>query len=512
MTDRVLGMLYQYLLSNQALQLNETFQIYCKILSIEHSSFKQQKKPSLRKRKKTVGHVHVGNSKRLYRYPWAIDVPSKGQFKGLCLLICTIFGLLQHLYFESEKKNKLYEYISRINGLVQEKKTVAERILLEQLAQLFSVTKLKQVGPYKLKTTIILLSQTYQCQFFIFDSFNRTSKIYYMYPEKFDDSLKPIFLFRPKYDTHHLIFIRNLNSFFTSNYSVCLACFKHFKRNRDSRSSHLCQQKPSCFACRRFFQTSNTYINSNVKKRYCDKLTTQESTFSCPKCNCDLYSSHCFSGHKYFCKGKGYFGYKCKLCNRFTYCNGKLTSDDLKKNHDCLKLKDCKFCFGKRDADHLCLLKQEKVSSFQTRLSFFNLILDDKNHKPLGALFLREENKRGSFTYYSFFNSKTSLEDIITPNYFNVNYFGNALSIANSAFNTKARFPKTMPNFKSYLQKSGDLEDLSFIAKLLGFLLDTKFAHTSYICDDSSSQNMVIIQMPSNRQNNDCCIFFFQKL
>ena len=33
MTDRVLTMLYQFLLSNQALELNETFQIYLKVLS-----------------------------------------------------------------------------------------------------------------------------------------------------------------------------------------------------------------------------------------------------------------------------------------------------------------------------------------------------------------------------------------------------------------------------------------------------------------------------------------------
>ena len=40
MTDRVLSMLFQYLLSNQALELNESFQIYLKVLSIEHSKFK----------------------------------------------------------------------------------------------------------------------------------------------------------------------------------------------------------------------------------------------------------------------------------------------------------------------------------------------------------------------------------------------------------------------------------------------------------------------------------------
>lgn len=43
MTDRVLSMLSQYLLSNQSLQVDETFQVYLKILSIEHMEHQQSK-------------------------------------------------------------------------------------------------------------------------------------------------------------------------------------------------------------------------------------------------------------------------------------------------------------------------------------------------------------------------------------------------------------------------------------------------------------------------------------
>ena len=420
MTDRVLAMLYQYLLSNQALHLNETFQVYCKILSIEHSSF--QKKPTARKKKRPTVHVHVGSSRKLYRYPWAIDVPSNEKWKGLCLIICTIFGLLQHLYFETNKKNKLYEYVRRINGLVEDKRKQAEKILADQLSLLFSTTGLKQTGPYELKSTVILLAHTYKCQFFIFDSFNRKSKLYFMYPENYDDSLKPLFFFRPKFDSGHVVFIKKLNSFFNTNYSVCFACFKHFKRKRDSRSSHLCQKKKSCFACRRFFQSTETYTNSGIKMFFCDKLVTEESQFSCPKCNCDLYSNHCYAGHKRFCKGRGYFGYKCSSCNQFTYCTGKLTSEDLKKNHNCTDLKHCKFCYQKKELDHLCPLKFEKVSVYHTRLSFFHIFFDVKSKDPLGALFLREEKNRGAFTYYSYFAPQINLQDCVKFEYLVFDY------------------------------------------------------------------------------------------
>ena len=101
MTDRVLSMLYQYLLSNQTLELNETFQVYLKILSVEHSKFKATQKPKKNLVKKLSKKVHLGQSNRFYNYNWAIDVPSVGLFANKCLLICVVLALAQHEYFEN---------------------------------------------------------------------------------------------------------------------------------------------------------------------------------------------------------------------------------------------------------------------------------------------------------------------------------------------------------------------------------------------------------------------------
>ena len=104
MTDRVLSMLYQYLLSNQSLELNESFQIYLKILSIEHSKFNATQ-PIQRKRAKRVFKTHVGASTRVYNYKWAIDVPQTSTFIEKCLLTCTILALAQHAFSEDKKIN-----------------------------------------------------------------------------------------------------------------------------------------------------------------------------------------------------------------------------------------------------------------------------------------------------------------------------------------------------------------------------------------------------------------------
>ena len=331
MTDRVLSMLFQYLLSNQALELNESFQIYLKVLSIEHSKFKAAQ-PRKNKFVRKTFKTHVGNSNRHYNYKWAIDVPPIASFAYKCLLTCTILALAQLDFFES-KENKAFTYLTWIISKVQSKQNYAVKLMEKKLEMLFSVTDLKRTGPYELKATIILLSQIYKCQFFIFDSLHNSSKVYFMYPKKYDDALKPIFFYRPRFDSSHLIFIRNLNSYFKAHGAICFVCFRQFKCNRTARCSHLCRERKTCFACRRFFQTKDTYINAKIDPLFCDKLITSEITFKCPICNCDIYSKKCLKGHKRFCNGAGYFGYKCSQCNKFTYCKNN-TSQDLRLKHE----------------------------------------------------------------------------------------------------------------------------------------------------------------------------------
>jgi len=45
MTDRVLTMLSNYLLSNQSLKVNETFKVYLKVLSVDHMKHRAANPP-----------------------------------------------------------------------------------------------------------------------------------------------------------------------------------------------------------------------------------------------------------------------------------------------------------------------------------------------------------------------------------------------------------------------------------------------------------------------------------
>ena len=237
MVDRVLKMLEQFLVSNQSLKLNKTFKVYLKVLSIEHMKFKNQIKQRIHpKRTQKFYKKHYGARSKTcnkYNYYWALDVPNsypnrQNIFLNKCLLTTTLLGLLQHKYFESKRTDKRFIHIQNINSINHEKQNHAGRILADELEKLLNETQLPQNGPYELEATTKKLSEIYNCQFFIFNDIFNSKKINFMYPSDYDDSLKPIYLFEPHDAKNHLVFIRNLNSYFKANVKVCFACKKYF--------------------------------------------------------------------------------------------------------------------------------------------------------------------------------------------------------------------------------------------------------------------------------------------
>ena len=494
MTNRLLSMLSQYLTSNQALRLNDSFQIYFKVLSIDHLNYKKTIK---KKNLKRTFATHVGAKASVSMRYWALDPPSVlfhhkekqtlNVFEGKCLLLCTIFALLQHSFFEN-KTNKGYLLMLKLFCKNVYKKSKAHQFLSQELEKLFSVTKLKTIGPYHLQTTIKLLSETYKCQFFIFDGLSNSNKLVYMFPFSYDDSLKPIYLYRPAHERKHVIFIKHIRSYFRSNYSICFACKRKFK---DSYHKHLCKEKKCCFACRRFLQTSTTYSNERLNYLFCDKDITTEKIFKCEICNCTIFSKKCFEGHRKLCNGKGYFGYKCDNCQKFLTSSKGQTSLQIKSNHVCSGDRQCKFCFEKEDFDHFCKLKHLKFASFHTRLGFFKInTLSNDPYFPILAIILREESNnevRGLFTKYCFSHELLKATNDKVDNFYTFSYF---------CQNTKhCNFVRGKISEKitaDYLINVGQLQKTrTFNTDLLLFFLEKN--DTTYICQDEHSYTMVNI-------------------
>ena len=520
MVDRVLTMLEQFLVSNQTLRLDQTFKVYLKVLSLKHMVHKQTVKgkqnkkrtPEFYKNKKHYGARRKAT--KLYNFFWALDVPNSLQkdplsnvFENKCLLTATILGLLQNNYFKSERVDKRFLYAQEINSVNWTKQNRAGKVLLEEMKKLHALTKLKDIGPYELQETTRLLHQFYNCQFFIFDGIHNSNKLVYMYPEEYDDSLIPIYLFQPNDNPNHVVFIRNLNSYFKANLRVCFGCKKTFSTYN---YRHLCPKRKCCFSCRRFFQNTNTFVHEKLFQDFCDKNICQENSFTCNLCNITCYSLHCYKGHKKMCNGKGTFGFKCLTCNKFTYRSGNHELS-LKDRHKCNEFKKCNFCTEIKDDNHLCKLTKEIVRQNEMKLAFIGIenidnssenclqcmnertvtqLLCDKhknvtenNEDPLLVMIYYEENEKGLFSKYELNNFEDTPRIIKTSNILSHNY---CEVIPQNIF-SKAKSPirKTTQDFISNYEKLQVKETVKLSDLLLQLIITWK--DTTFICQDEDS-------------------------
>ena len=516
MVQRLLTMLEQFLVSNQNLKLDESFKVYLKVLSVQHMQHKQ-KKP-LKKRGKAPTTKKVGSRvkpTKNYNYFWALDVPNSFEnapninvFKDKCLLTGTILGLLQNQYFKSLRKNKDFLYIQYINSVNKPKQNRAGKILLRELNKLISCCNLEAEGPHDLEETAKKLSEIYKCQFFIFDSVYNSSKLQYMYPSVYDDSLIPIYLFQPHDAKTHLVFIRNVKSFFKARVTVCFGCKKTFN---SYNYRHLCPKRPCCFSCRRFFQTKDTYLHEKLLQDFCDKNITKEEMFTCSICNVTCYSKHCLKGHRRICNGQGTFGYKCLMCNKFTYRYSNQNGKILKEKHQCNNLKNCKFCREPQELNHLCKLKLEESKQIWPQLAFLTMeyfdnssenclechnvretkeatlfcpshqIKTESDDEPILTIIYREETKKGSFTKYQFENFETvkltKSEESLLFNY------DELITNDNSSRNSKTL--NKSEELKANLQKLNEKEITLMTDKILQLIMT--WENTTFICQDEDS-------------------------
>jgi hypothetical protein len=525
MVQRVLKMLEQFLISNQTLKLDESFKVYLKILSIEHMKFKNRMNGRVhKKRTKKFYKKHYGariKAVKNYNYFWALDIPDsfpneprKCIFKNKCLILATILGLLQNIYYKSERQDTRFLQLQYLNSVCRKKKNLAGNLLLKEFNELILRTNIPEEGPHELEKTVLILHNVYNCQFYIFDGIDNTNKLKYLYPPVFDDSLIPIYLYEPHDNPNHVVFIRNISSYFRGNLKICFACKKSFLTYNHK---HFCKEKQSCFSCRRFFSSPSTYEHEKLRNNYCDKNITKETSFLCSLCNVTCYSKHCYNGHKLLCSGKGTFGYKCLSCNKFTYRYGKLNGEDLKKRHICGGTKNCNCCRKVKEENHLCPLIKDIVSTQNyTNIAFLTSeYFDSSIENCLSCINLAKSNSTTLFCdLHSNINMENSIDSdpcLIVLYLFTgklKKYIFSNFGIEPVIFEEENIFlPKDYSNFnlnqnpKKLSKRSQDFErNFANLQKKSSIILMDKFLqliltwqNVTFICQDSDSRTYMTI-------------------
>ena len=482
--DRLLGMLNQYLISHQKLQLDKSFKVYLKVLSSDHSVQKRLTK-TITKKKKMNSRNYVGANRRrdehIFPKLWGIDVEANADsyFFNKCLLTCSILGKLQNDFLKFGCKK--FRVAQLVNSKLTKKQKYATKLLIEEISHLIDILNLSSTGPYELQTTIEILANYWQCQFFLFAGVSQSkSKLSLMFPASYDDTLMPIYLYKP-HSQDHIIFIQNIDSYFRHNGKVCFGCKQAFK---GSRYRHFCKAKFSCFACHRYMQSPETYIHPRLKQ-FCNANISVEVCTICPRCNCKILSQSCLQAHKLLCYSKGYFGWFCNECSFFTYAFKNLPSEEMKKRHICGSFRNCRYCYLPQGVDHLCLIRQEKEQTFHSRLAFCELQFSVQNNLIM-AIILREERLRGSFKKYIFLSEENTLED----ESFFYDYFLNLVEEKQTIFYKPKAFKRSFDftnNYEKLSRENGSIER-DFLLHLL-----TDNENASYVINDEENQIMVTI-------------------
>ena len=165
MVERILSMLSQFLISNQSLEINNSFRIYIKILSVDHMEIKKRETRLHKKRTKAFFQLKnkkkygANTNKTKFNFLWALDIPngfhgeiSNNIFENKCLLLCTVLGILQHEFLEN--KNKKFGIIEKsINSTNAMKQNKAGQILWNEVSKLLLLSQLPTMGPYELYST-----------------------------------------------------------------------------------------------------------------------------------------------------------------------------------------------------------------------------------------------------------------------------------------------------------------------------------------------------------------------
>jgi hypothetical protein len=524
MVERLLKMLDQFLISNQSLKLDKTFKVYLKVLSIDHINFKKTVKGRMhQKRTRAFYRKHYGarvKPCKNYNYFWALDVPdsypsepNKNIFKNKCLISATILGLLQHAYYKSNRTDTRFLHLQNINSICNKKKNHAGNLLRNEIDQLIYKTNLPTNGPYDLVDTVKILKDTYKCQFFIFDGIDNSNKLKYMYPSIYDDALIPIYLYEPNENPNHVVFIRNLNSYFRGNVKICFGCKKIFTTYN---YKHFCKEKKSCFSCRRFFASTSTYLHEKLSLNFCDKYLSNSNSILCPICNVTCHSNHCLNGHRLLCTGKGTFGFKCLKCKKFTYRYGQINGSDLKMNHKCGEKKNCSSCRNEIEENHLCpLIKEVCKDSNNVKLAFLGMEHFDTSSDNCVDCFnlrLTNLNQTESFCDKHKFSKLNDVDPILIIIYqcgdfavtkYVLSHFKNEpsvfkeeniLSLKTFSSNSQMfKTSKTSQDFKRNLTNLHSKTAFLLMEKFLQLITQKSWNNTTFICQDFDSRTFMII-------------------
>ena len=385
-TERVLGMLYNFLTSNMSLRLNQSFRFNIKVLSLRHARERVQRggfRPHL-----LNGTNFTIKKKKYYFYLPKGFEEYEEVFSKNCLLLSIIFGNYLNSSLEiGQKSFNQFKYFSDINSKKLSKQKRIGICLLKEVERICLDNEITNLlGPHSLEEIAPKLTNYFGCQLIVFNNL-LIEKIAYLYPPKFDETKKPIYLFQEisANGNSHVYLINKIKSFQRFNFKICLYCEKAYKGKDHIFHLHKCQKRITCENCHRYKANEKTYINHENKDLYCIE---EKEDFQCKSCDKKINNKHCLRYHK--CSE--FFCFKCKrIIKRSIFTS----IEKSKKSHKCEE-EFCMSCKIMIVQPHFCKLKKTEIDKYQPALGFFNFQIVNLNNSSCFECFQNKDLLRKS--------------------------------------------------------------------------------------------------------------------
>ena len=489
----MLEMLENFLLSNQDLELNNSFKVQFKVLSVAHYGHNIQNVPNF------VPHI-VGSSKKT-TYPNYVTIPPEycyyhksGCFAKLCFLVSFVIGWIKIESEELEKFSTFLEFRKSLFHRYEKHRKSAHQKIHTYIEQLYQ-NGLERGKERNLNYLIPFLSEKYNIQFHLFDEITDFS-LKQSFPDIISYEMRQMFLCY--FGNNHITLVNNLNQLFAKNKNFyCFSCQKYFTRKVGHR--HLCKKHKSCFACGRLVRKPTYFVTHQNGFSFCSDAQGMISCFACKR---TCQNEECLKEHRKICQK----GVMFHCCNSFEYVSGERPNVQfIKNNHTCIK--KCRQC--QKDITskhHQCKFGQIQLNFDQPKIGYFHFL----NENMSGASCFKCSKKvcnihtKGksiepacfglmlpySYATYSFsFCSKyDNLDETILRPIEPKNYH---------KFDEKLHCLASVPKL-SHLRNQ-DMRSLNLLDKILRCIIDKKIFNVILCCCDKTNTSMqFILQMLFN--------------
>lgn len=399
MLKNIMINLNRFINSNESIQLDDSFQVYFKVLSNAHFLYPKNR------RKAVPIRTIVGSpaDSECFLKGGLLNVPAgfpekKDAFLNKCLLAAVILNYAKLVDTEIYGKLKRLCYSNKSD----KQKNEAGKSLLYLINELCSELQINSNGPHNLSEVLPQICLYLNIRVYVIGSMDGETPDVECYPdEKHDFEVLRIYLYL--HSENHVVMIDNLKTFFNENKrKICFSC-KRFFSYYWTFNLHDCKNQSNCGRCLEPILTPKTKVIKEELTQFCDSKLAKESekkSVECTNCNFLFETQACYNNHFKACK-YNHTKIKCKKCDVYYQIYSSTSRQQAEAEHECGVVKRrCPHC---REVTlstqfHICKLKKCELYRTWPNLGFINMKFQNvscgkcQNCFDLRQTFMRENN------------------------------------------------------------------------------------------------------------------------